>query len=82
VEAMVADLRATGQTCALAGRARGLLAPAEWARAREALQDHIRNGRLPATMEVIYGHAWKPAPRRTADGHAIVMLDTLQRKRE
>jgi malonyl-CoA O-methyltransferase len=82
VEAMVADLRATGQACALAGRARGLLAPAGWARAREALQRSFRDGRLPATIEVVYGHAWKPAPRRTSDGHAIVMLDTLQRKRE
>jgi malonyl-CoA O-methyltransferase len=30
------------------------------------------DGRIPATFEVIYGHAWKAAPRRTAEGHAIV----------
>jgi malonyl-CoA O-methyltransferase len=31
-----------------------------------------RDGRLPATFEVVYGHAWKAEPKTTADGHAIV----------
>ena len=31
-----------------------------------------RDGRLPATFEIVYGHAWKPEPKRTADGRAIV----------
>jgi malonyl-CoA O-methyltransferase len=31
-----------------------------------------RDGRLPATFEIVYGHAWKAAPRTTADGRAIV----------
>ena len=28
--------------------------------------------RLPATFEIVYGHAWKPAPRQLADGRAVV----------
>ena len=39
--------------------------------AYEALR---RDGNLPATFEVVYGHAWKGEPRRTADGHAIVTM--------
>jgi malonyl-CoA O-methyltransferase len=31
-----------------------------------------RDGVLPATFEVVYGHAWKAAPRRTADGRQVV----------
>ncbi|MDR2240491.1 MAG: methyltransferase domain-containing protein [Zoogloeaceae bacterium] len=31
-----------------------------------------RDGRLPATFEIIYGHAWKAAPKTAADGRAIV----------
>jgi malonyl-CoA O-methyltransferase len=31
-----------------------------------------RDGRYPATMEIIYGHAWKAAPRKTEDGRAII----------
>ena len=30
------------------------------------------NGRLPATFEVVYGHAWKPEPKTALDGRAIV----------
>ena len=27
---------------------------------------------LPATFEIVYGHAWKPEPRQIADGRAVV----------
>jgi malonyl-CoA O-methyltransferase len=33
------------------------------------------DGRLPATFEVIYGHAWKPAPRQADDGRAIIHFE-------
>ena len=79
VDAMLADLRRSGQACALAGRSRGLLGRARWAAARKALEGCIRDGRLPATIEVVYGHAWKPVPRRTREGHAIVNLDTVRK---
>lgn len=78
---LVADLRATGQTCALAGRARGLMGPRQWQRAREALERCMRSGRLPASVEVVYGHAWKAVPRRDAEGHAIVSLGAIRTRR-
>lgn len=81
VDGLVADLRATGQVCALAARSRGLMGPRFWKRACERLQLQAREGRLPATIEVVYGHAWKAAARRNADGHAIVQLDPAPRKR-
>jgi malonyl-CoA O-methyltransferase len=28
---------------------------------------------------VIYGHAWKVAPKKTAEGHGIVRLDAIGR---
>jgi malonyl-CoA O-methyltransferase len=38
-----------------------------------------RDGRLPATVEVVYGHAWKPEqPRKTSDGRAVVRFDRLR----
>jgi len=80
-EALVADLRATGQTCALARRERGLFAPTHWQRVRATLGQCMRDGRLPATIEVVYGHAWKPTPRRTPDGHVIVNLRSDSRLR-
>jgi malonyl-CoA O-methyltransferase len=81
VDAMAADLRSTGQTCSLASRSRGLLGRRHWQEVQASLEKHAREGRLPATMEVVYGHAWKPAPRRTGDGRAIVNLDSASRRR-
>ena len=47
-----------------------------WA-AYEALREH---GKLPASFEVVYGHAWKVAPKKTADGRAIVSFDAPRKK--
>src|SRR5207302_10108862 len=53
---LLADLRASGQTCARADRPRGLAGKRFGARVRSGLGPH-------ATFEVVYGHAWKAAPR-------------------
>ncbi|MBK9351353.1 MAG: methyltransferase domain-containing protein [Sulfuritalea sp.] len=30
------------------------------------------DGRLPASFEIVFGHAWKPEPRQIADGRAVI----------
>lgn len=76
VAALAADLRGLGQSNAAAGRGRGLFPPARWRAMVDCYERARVDGRLPATFEVIQGHAWKPAegPRRTADGLDIVRL--------
>ncbi|MFN0159621.1 MAG: methyltransferase domain-containing protein [Burkholderiales bacterium] len=69
---LVADLRHSGSTNAMRGRSRGLLSRAAGQRFAGAAQSALRDGRLAMTFEVIYGHAWKGMPRRTASGQAIV----------
>ena len=66
---LLADLRAIGATNANAGRERGLTTRARL-RAVESAYDTFRlsDHRLPATYEVVYGHAW--APRIPASGPA------------
>ena len=71
-EALLADLRASGQTCALAGRKRGLAGRRFRAALTEKLAAQRRGGKLSVSYEVVYGHAWKAAPRHAADGRAIV----------
>ncbi len=61
---VVADLRASGQTLARHDRARGL--------AGRRLRAALAAAGTSASIEVIYGHAWKAAPRRLADGRDIV----------
>jgi malonyl-CoA O-methyltransferase len=76
--ALLADLRASGQTCALAaqpGQARrGLAGRGFLAALKERLDAQRREGRLPVTFEVVYGHAWKAAPKRSADGREVIRI--------
>lgn len=80
--ALVRDLKDIGATNAVEGRARGLMGRRRWARALAALdgtRSGREDGRIPATFEVIYGHAWKAAPRHTADGRDIVRFERRPR---
>jgi malonyl-CoA O-methyltransferase len=73
-EALLADLRASGQTCALTARPRGLAGRGFRAALRDKLAAQRREGKLPVSYEVVYGHAWKAAPTRTADGRSVVRI--------
>jgi malonyl-CoA O-methyltransferase len=71
-EALLADVRALGGN-PLANRGRGLIGRAAWKRFLEALEQGRRtDGKLGLTFEVIYGHAFRPPPRVTARGEAII----------
>ena len=78
-DAMLADLRAAGSSCAMKARRHGLTGRGAWQAAQAAYEALRRDGKLPATFEVIYGHAWKAAPKKTPDGRAIIRFD-LPRK--
>ncbi len=82
LDGLVADLRATGQRNAHRERRRALSGARRWARARAAYAALARDGRLPATFEIVYGHAWKAAPRMAADGRAIIRIDRNRASRK
>ena len=80
VAALARDLRASGQTNALAAQRRGLTGKARWQRMVSA-HEHARqrqDGRLSASFEVVYGHAWKGVPR--SSGPAVVKLEFPRRQ--
>ncbi len=72
--ALMRELKALGATNATRGRPHGLMGRKRWQRMLAALNATRRDGRIPATFEVIYGHAWKGEPKRTAEGLPIVRL--------
>ena len=72
VEAIARDLKAIGARNALPGRPRGLSGRGRWRQVIDAYERLRRNGALPASYEVIYGHAWKAPPRRLADGRQVI----------
>ncbi|MBT9521414.1 MAG: methyltransferase domain-containing protein [Dechloromonas sp.] len=79
VDAMFAELRAAGSSCAMKARRHGMTGRKSWENGKAAYEAMRKDGRLPATFEVIYGHAWKAEPKKTPDGRAIVRFD-LPRK--
>jgi malonyl-CoA O-methyltransferase len=82
VNGVLADLKATGARNALADRARGLTGPRKMERMRTAYEQFRDQGRLPATYEVVFGHAWAPAapPPRTAANGATFSLQEMQQQ--
>jgi malonyl-CoA O-methyltransferase len=72
VEDLVRDLRASGETCAASDRQRALTGRQAWGRMLAAYESERKDGRLPATVEIVYGHAWKGEARVASDGRQIV----------
>jgi malonyl-CoA O-methyltransferase len=84
VRDLMGDLKAIGAHNANAGRPRGLTGKGALARMTAAYEDFRRDGRLPATYEVVYGQAWCPAgsPRDTGTpGEVTVPVDQIGRRR-
>ena len=73
---MMRDLKALGAHNMTTGRRPGLTGKSEWRALQQNFEQFRRDGKLPATFEVIYGHAWKPeTPAKTADGRQIIKFD-------
>jgi len=76
---LLADARALGGN-PLQTRRQGLLGKQAYQRMLQGLEKQRRaDGKLALTFEVIYGHAFRPAPRVTSSGEAIIRFD-LPRK--
>ena len=78
---LLRELQSAGSSCAMKARRHGLTGRAAWAKARASYDTLRTDGKLPASFEVVYGHAWKVAPKQTTDGRAIVSLDALRKKK-
>lgn len=72
VLAVAADLKAIGAVNSLPSRSRGLPGRNRWRRMTEAYERFRRDGMLPATWEIVYGHAWRVPPKRLADGRQVI----------
>lgn len=59
------DLKAIGAHNATGGRRRGLSGKTSWQAVLNRYEALRNGGKLPATFEVIYGHAWKPESRKS-----------------
>lgn len=76
VMGVMRDLKAIGAHNAAQGRRRGLEGKGFLRQLTERYERYREQGKLPATFEVIYGHAWKGAsdPAVLPDGAHVVKL--------
>jgi malonyl-CoA O-methyltransferase len=72
VAGVLKDLKSIGAHNAMQGRPKGLFGKSAWKSMVENYESFRRDGLLPATFEVVYGHAWKPEPKALPDGTSIV----------
>ncbi len=82
-ETLLRELRATGQTAALAAGGRGLGGRRHLSALKERLGTRANAGRISVTAEIVYGHAWtaeKPRRGRATDGVATIDLSALRRR--
>jgi len=87
VHRLMRDLKAIGAHNVLAGRARGLTGRRRLGALEQAYERERRDGRLPATWEVVYGHAWAAAgagaplqPQQHIDGGVAIPADAIPRR--
>lgn len=79
-EGLARDLRLSGQSNMTRDRSRGLQGRKRFSAMRIAYETARKEGRLPATIEVIYGHAWRGEPRIAKDGRAIIQLQLHEKR--
>jgi len=80
VRRVASDLKATGAGNSTMGRPRNLTGRRRFAAFEAAYETFRRDGRLPATYEVVYGHAWTPtdaARRGRQDGAAVSLEEVI-----
>lgn len=66
------DIRGIGGQTVLEGRRGGLMGRQAWARLADNYEAFRREGRLPATYEIVYGHAWAGSAEKLADGRQVI----------
>jgi malonyl-CoA O-methyltransferase len=79
VDQLLAEVRALGGN-PLQTKSKGLLGKATW-KAMRAKLEGIRqpDGRIPLTLEVIYGHAFKPIPKKKNTGESVIQFTNLRK---
>ena len=80
VDDLMRDLKLLGAHNVTAGRARGLTGRRRIEAMRAAYERFRSDGRLPATYEVVYGHAWGPAQREIEAGVVAVPVSAITRR--
>jgi malonyl-CoA O-methyltransferase len=82
VRALLRELKAIGAHNVTTGRSHGLMGKQRWQAMLARYEQLRREGRLPATFEIIYGHAWVGEQKRQHldDGRQVIQWQIDQRR--
>jgi malonyl-CoA O-methyltransferase len=82
VRDLMRDLKSLGGHNVNAGRSRALTGKGTLERMLGAYESARIDGRLPASFEVVFGHAWSPTgiPRARAGGEVAVPVSRIGRR--
>jgi malonyl-CoA O-methyltransferase len=80
LKSLMQDLKGIGAHNAASARPRGMMGKQAWKKLQAAYEGFRREGRLPASYEVIYGHAWVGGKTRLEDGRHVIQFNIQQRK--
>lgn len=80
LDGLLRDLRLSGAASAACSRPKGLTGRGVWEQARSRYETLRQDARLPATFEVVFGHAWKVQPKTTADGRSVIQFKSRDAK--
>jgi malonyl-CoA O-methyltransferase len=84
VRALLQELKNLGAVNAATGRSRGLTGKHRFNTMLSAYHSLQHQGLIPVTLEVAYGHAWKPEKsysQRRKDGTAVFPVSQLRQRR-
>ena len=81
LKTMLHELKGIGAHNMLPGRETGLMGKSRWLKLQAAYEKLRTENRLPASYEVVYGHAWKPefSQQKTVDGEQAIGLAEFKR---
>jgi malonyl-CoA O-methyltransferase len=81
LKTLMRELKGIGAHNVLPDRQTGLMGKTRWQLLARAYEQFRVNNKLPATYEVVYGHAWKPAiaKQKNVDGQQAIPLGEFKR---
>jgi malonyl-CoA O-methyltransferase len=82
VRALMRELKAIGARNSTPGRPLALSTKSVLQKMERNYEAFRRDGKLPATFEVVYGHAWKPEARRSPTGRPVIDIKPAAQPRK
>ena len=74
VRDLLRDLKAIGARNLMHGRPACLFGKGAFQTVVQRYESYRRDGKLPATFEVVYGHAWQPQRRVGPSGRPVIEI--------